>query len=328
MLSLVIMTGFTFLFGPVLATLDIFLNKSVSSELFRSLKRVQVIITEADAFLVLSIQIATIVRQGQNPPIFEISFLKMLNLVLCFLVLVSVLSQVAMNIEKIPRLATILCYGGTTLALMGVSTYSSGFPSEALDVYHNITKECYRWRGYEDVSNWFQSTLYSKKFGKLLRYLGLPTVAIWVSLVIVGLWVRSRRGRNKERGQKNSKYSKWTELGLWHKPMICLAFFLSGILGYGFWKSWTARALLARLSGDLYQDDQWGFGQITAALIPAPIVVTAAHEVHSKLNSYTFYNEERIIDVYAAALFGKSNHKGNEYRELAVRESMRAINPG
>jgi len=316
MLSLIIMTGLTILFGPILAVFGILVNKAGSSALFRSLKRIQVVITEADAFLVLSIQVATIVRILQNPPIFEAAFLKFLNILLPLLILTTVFSQIAMNIEKTPRRATILCYAVAAYALSVVTMTTAGVPPGTFDIYQDVTEECHRSRGYENVSGYYNSSLKFLHNDKATKTIGITLAAFYVLFILVCGLPRFRKAVIWYMRKELSKSSKWGQLCAWQKPMVGAAFLCSICLGPGFYKLWITRALLAKSSGVLYQDNEWGFGQITAALLPAPIIVTAAHEVHGKLISTRFVNII-MVNFFTGAVFGRAERKETEEdREL------------
>ena len=287
MISISIMAGITVLFGTIFSAVDALWPVFTMKPFFIILKKLQVTITEADAFLVISAQIAAIIRLSQNPPLFETAFLRVLPAVLAILICLTALSQVSLNIQKVPRLFTIAIYLALSVHLMLLSTYFASVPPEAFDLYRTVSKECHISRGYVDIREVYiaelsQYTLTTNHYRTAIILAGVMGALI-VAAAVWKCYIKPRKAR------KAKPPMSWKRVRIWKGALAIVNTFLALILLVIVWKLWEVRAILRKVSGSLFQDDEWGFGQVTAALIPTPILITAAHETHGMSWTYIDY---------------------------------------
>ncbi|KAH0541385.1 hypothetical protein FGG08_004149 [Glutinoglossum americanum] len=325
MISLYVQAGLTFLFGPVLSTVQRFqtpTQRAIPSPLFVSLKRIQIVITDANAFLGITALIAALVRLQQRPAVFEMTFLKYLSSLMLLLIWTSVLSQITLNIGRTPRVLTISAYVSIAVSMLYNVFRDAGVPPAELSAYRGVVAECHASQGYQDLRIQQQAGLLSRK--SMAKPVGGGLVVITVVGGILGACFSisarySSKSPPASKGLRGSRewWLKYTKLSTWYTTLIVLTYLATAFLGIGLWQAQEARWLLRRAIGSSYQDDQWGFGQVTAALIPAPIFVTALHEIHGSLFKKQRQNPKQREDIVDLEGLEQEIPQAQEYMDNA-----------
>ncbi|KGO45933.1 hypothetical protein PEXP_018130 [Penicillium expansum] len=244
-----IQTGLTILIGPVFRI--IYLTLAPASHFIRDLRDIQSNFFSSNGFFVGSSALATLANLSQNPSTFEIAemqamaFLQVNSILVTFFCLV-----VAQPISR--WAARVLLYF-IVFVLVVV----------ALGLSHLGNNSRANWRLASDGCA-HSSTDYS-----VINPIPYPswTVAIFTVAGTIAFWLQSL----KEKFQTDKlQKSMFRLLMLFWVMLIGL---LTAGMVVGLTMMWRQRRHLRSLARDQFEDDQWGFGQIAALTIWAPIPV-------------------------------------------------------
>lgn len=244
-----IQTGLTILVGPVYRIL--YLTLSPVSHFIRDLKDVQTNFFSSNGFFVGSSALATLANLSQNPSTFEIAemqamaFLQVNSILVTFFCLV-----VAQPISR--WAARVLLYF-IVFVLVVV----------ALGLSHLGSNSRENWRLASDGCA-HSSTDYS-----VINPIPYPswTVAIFAVAGTMTFWIQSL----KQKFQANMVHKSLFRLLMLFWVML-IGLLTAGMV-VGLTMMWRQRNHLRSLARDQFEDDQWGFGQIAALVIWAPIPV-------------------------------------------------------
>ncbi|KAJ5774947.1 hypothetical protein N7457_009843 [Penicillium paradoxum] len=245
-----IQTGLTILIGPVYRLF--YLHLAPVSAFLRDFRDVQMNFFSSNAFFVGSSALATLVNLPQNPSTFEIAemqamaFLQVNSILVTFFCLV-----VAQPISRWG--ARVILYF-IVFVLVIVALGKSHLGSEGKENWKLASDGCAH-----------ASTDYS-----VINPLPYPSwaVAIFAVAGTVAFWLQSLK---EKKSQKNKLHtSAFRLLMLFWVLLIGL---LTACMVVGLTMMWRQRKHLRSLARDQFEDDQWGFGQIAALTIWAPILV-------------------------------------------------------
>lgn len=244
-----IQTGLTILVGPVYRVL--YLTLAPMSAFIRDLRDVQSNFFSSNGFFVGSSAIATLANLSQNPSTFEIAemqamaFLQVNSILVTFFCLV-----VAQPISR--WAARVLLYF-IVFVLVVVALGKSHLGSDSKANWRLASDGCAH-----------SSTDYS-----VINPVPYPswTVAIFTVAGTIAFWLQSL----KERFQADRLHKSLFRLLMlfW----VLLIGLLTAGMVVGLTMMWRQRKHLRSVARDQFEDDQWGFGQIAALTIWAPIPV-------------------------------------------------------
>jgi hypothetical protein len=244
-----IQTGLTILIGPVYRIL--YLTLAPVSSFIRDLKDVQTNCFSSNGFFVGSSALATLANLLQNPSTFEIAemqamaFLQVNSILVTFFCLV-----VAQSMSR--WAARVLLYFAV-FVLVIVALGKSQLGSERKASWRLASDGCAH-----------SSTDYS-----VINPIPYPSwsVAIFAVAGMIAFWLKSLR--EKYQADKLRKSLFRLLMGFW----VLLIGLLTAGMVVGLTMMWRQRRHLRSLARDQFEDDKWGFGQIAALTIWAPIVV-------------------------------------------------------
>ncbi|KAJ9485135.1 hypothetical protein VN97_g8215 [Penicillium thymicola] len=244
-----IQTGLTILVGPVYRML--YHTLAPVSHFVRDLRDIQTNFFSSNGFFVGSSALATLANLSQNPSTFEIAemqamaFLQVNSILVTFFCLV-----VAQPISR--WAARVLLYF-IVFVLVLVALGRSHLGSDSRENWRLASDGCAH-----------SSTDYS-----VINPIPYPswTVAIFAVAGTMAFWIQSL----KEKFQTDKlRKSLFRLLILFWVMLIGL---LTAGMVVGLTMMWRQRRHLRSLARDQFEDDQWGFGQIAALTIWAPIPV-------------------------------------------------------
>jgi hypothetical protein len=244
-----IQTAFTILVGPIYRLLYLKL-KDISS-FIRDLKAIQTNFFTSNGFFVGSSALATLIHLSQNPSTFEIAEMQAMTFLQVNSILVTFFCLV--GAQKMSRWAARVVLYFVVFVLVMV----------ALGKSHLNSDSKVNWRLASDgCAN--TSTDYS-----VINPVPYPswTVAIFAVAGATAFWLQSLM----EKFQANKSHrSLFIALVLFRALLIGL---LTAGMVVGLTMMWRQRRHLRTLARDQFEDDAWGFGQIAALTIWAPIPV-------------------------------------------------------
>lgn len=244
-----IQTGLTILVGPVYRML--YHTLAPASHFVRDLRDVQTNFFSSNGFFVGSSALATLANLSQNPSTFEIAemqamaFLQVNSILVTFFCLI-----VAQPISR--WAARVLLYF-IVFVLVLVALGRSHLGSDSRENWRLASDGCAH-----------SSTDYS-----VINPIPYPswTVVIFAVAGTMAFWIQSL----KEKFQTDKlRKSMFRLLILFWVMLIGL---LTAGMVVGLTMMWRQRRHLRSLARDQFEDDQWGFGQIAALTIWAPIPV-------------------------------------------------------
>lgn len=267
MYAYTIQTGLTILVGPVYRLL--YLALAQSSTFVRDLKDIQTNFFSSNGFFVGSSALATLAHLSQNPSTFEIAemqamaFLQVNSILVTFFCLV-----VAQPMSR--WAARVLLYI-LVFALVLVALGKSHLNSDSRANWRLASDGCAH-----------SSTDYS-----VINPVPYPswTVAIFAVAGTMAFWLQSLRERFQSDKLHNSVFK--VVMLFW----VLLIGLLTAGMVLGLTMMWRQRKHLRSLADDQFEDDAWGFGQIAALTIWAPIPV----ELLYILNGERYYPPSFII---------------------------------
>lgn len=244
-----IQTGLTILIGPVYRIL--YLTLAPVNSFIRDLKDVQTTFFSSNGFFVGSSALATLANLLQNPSTFEIAemqamaFLQVNSILVTFFCLV-----VAQSMSR--WAARVLLYFAV-FVLVIVALGKSQLGSERKANWRLASDGCAH-----------SSTDYS-----VINPIPYPswTVAIFAVAGTIAFWLKSLREKCQADKLRKSLFRLLTVF--W----VLLIGLLTAGMVVGLTMMWRQRRHLRSLARDQFEDDKWGFGQIAALTIWAPILV-------------------------------------------------------
>jgi hypothetical protein len=244
----------TVLFGPVFRILYLAAWRKGSDasgtfpSLMSKLKTVQTAFLASNGFFVGASAVASLVYLSQHPSIFEIAeiqamaFFQVNNVLIIFLCLV----------RPVDKFKTRLALHATVFVLAIVALGRSQLSSSKRRNWLLASQGC---------------THKSAEYGVITPVL-YPSYAVvlFAAAGIIGFWIQSLKGVFKE---KKAVVLFWVLMIIW---VLLLGLMISGMI-LGLTMMWRQRMYLRSVAGDKFEDDTWGFGQVAALFIWAPIPI-------------------------------------------------------
>ncbi|KAF7136980.1 hypothetical protein CNMCM5793_006731 [Aspergillus hiratsukae] len=244
-----VQTGLTILIGPVYRLL--YYALSPASSLIRELKAIQTNFFSSNGFFIASSALASLAHLSQNPSTFEVAemqamaFLQINSILVTFfcLVVVQPMSRWA------ARVLLYLVVFALVLVVLGKSHLNSSSKAN--------------WRLASDGCA-HTSTDYS-----VINPVPYPswTVAIFAVAGTIAFWLQSLK--QKFQRDKLHKTLFRVLMLFW---VLLIGLLTAGMI-VGLTMMWRQRRHLRTLARDKFEDDAWGFGQVAALTIWAPIPV-------------------------------------------------------
>jgi hypothetical protein len=244
-----IQTGLTILVGPVYRIL--YLALAPASSFIRDLKDIQTNFFSSNGFFVGSSAIATLANLSQNPSTFEVAEMQAMAFLQVNSILVTFFCMVVA--QPMSRWAARVLLYCIVFVLVVV----------ALGLSHLGSDSRANWRLASDGCA-HSSTDYS-----VINPVPYPSwaVAIFTVAGTIAFWLQSL----KEKFQADKLHKSLFRL-LMTFWVLLIGLLTAGMV-VGLTMMWRQRRHLRSLVRDQFEDDQWGFGQIAALTIWAPIVV-------------------------------------------------------
>ncbi|KAJ6186203.1 hypothetical protein N7519_007504 [Penicillium mononematosum] len=244
-----IQTGLTILVGPVYRIF--YLAFAPASSFIRDLKDIQTNFFSSNGFFVGSSAIATLANLSQNPSTFEIAEMQAMAFLQVNSILVTFFCMVVAQPMSRWAARVLLYFIVFVLVVVALGLCHLGSDSRA------------NWRLASDGCA-HSSTDYS-----VINPVPYPSwaVAIFTVAGTIAFWLQSL----KEKFQADKLHKSLFRLlmAFW----VLLIGLLTAGMVVGLTMMWRQRRHLRSLARDKFEDDQWGFGQIAALTIWAPIVV-------------------------------------------------------
>ncbi|KAJ5922881.1 hypothetical protein N7516_010584 [Penicillium verrucosum] len=271
-----IQTGLTILVGPVYRML--YHTLAPASHFVRDLRDIQTNFFSSNGFFVGSSALATLANLSQNPSTFEIAemqamaFLQVNSILVTFFCLI-----VAQPISR--WAARVLLYF-IVFVLVLVALGRSHLGSDSRENWRLASDGCAH-----------SSTDYS-----VINPIPYPswTVVIFAVAGTMAFWIQSL----KEKFQTDKlRKSMFRLLILFWVMLIGL---LTAGMVVGLTMMWRQRRHLRSLARDQFEDDQWGFGQIAALTIWAPIPVELLYILNdlAQRKSERWNHLNKVISVF------------------------------
>ncbi|KAK0761620.1 hypothetical protein N5P37_006573 [Trichoderma harzianum] len=290
----------TIIFGPLLRGLDIFENFLPSGDffmlrkLFRESIDVQSIFWESNGFLILASAVATLVRMGQHPTIFEIAEMQILNFVQLNSLLVIFFCLVHPIAKWWQRFFQFLL--GFTLATAALSQSQLSGHSE---------------------TDWLQASLGCQNEPAFRKITPVPynkaVVYTAASLCIISFFAQTATTVFPRIKQRPSLRRVLTVMAIVWGLLTTLS--LVGMI-WGLVKLWGQRGELIKVAGPDFEDNEWGFGQVAALFTWLPIPVEISYKLNDwmKERSSTWYRFQASIAPYGES---KNGEKQGEHIAMA-----------
>ncbi|KAL4926662.1 uncharacterized protein BDV17DRAFT_268878, partial [Aspergillus undulatus] len=244
-----IQTGLTILVGPVYRILH--RAFAPMSAFTRDLKDIQANFFSSNAFFVGSSALATLAHLSQNPSTFEIAQMQAMAFLQVNSILVTFFCLVVAQPMSRWALRVLLYFTVFVLVIVALGKSHLGSDSRA------------NWRLASDGCA-HSSTDYS-----VINPVPYPgwTVAIFAVAGTVMFWLQSLK--EKFQGEKLHRSAFRVLMLFW---ALLIGLLVAGMV-VGLTMMWRQRRHLRSLARDDFADDEWGFGQIAALTIWAPILV-------------------------------------------------------
>ncbi|CEL10098.1 hypothetical protein ASPCAL13225 [Aspergillus calidoustus] len=249
MVAYTLQTTFTILLGPVYRVL--YLTCGPVSSFVRDLKDIQMNFFSSNGFFIGSSALATLANLSQNPPTFEIAEMQAMAFLQVNSILVTFFCMVIA--QPMSRWAARVFLYFVVFVLVIV----------ALGLAHLNGDSKRDWRLASD------GCAHSSTDYDVINPIPYPswTVAIFAVVGTVAFWLQSLR--EKFQADKLHKSAFRVLMAFW---VLLIGLLVAGMI-VGLEMMWRQRRHLKSLARDQFEDDQWGFGQIAALTIWAPIVV-------------------------------------------------------
>lgn len=263
----------TILFGPVFRLLQIGISRydkapepdGISLYTFvTALQPIQTVIFASNGFFILSSAVASLVRLNQPSAIFEVAEMQ----ALAFLQLNSLLVSFFCLARPIYRLVARVFFTTIVFICVVVVLAKSQLSSTKRMNWRLASEGCEH--GTSDYG--------------VITPIPYPPSAVIVFAIagILGLCLRSIKA--KFQGNKRNRVLFNFLMGLW---VMLIGLMTVGML-FGLAMVWRQREHLRVVVGDKYEDDVWGFGQVAALFIWAPIPVEIFHILNGQFSHLRF----------------------------------------
>ena len=278
----------TFVFGPVLANFVTIFELGIArpegriAKLYDISTSLAYSVAKTNIFVSLAISIASVIRLLQLPPVSESGFIGTIAILQFEVALGTVLSLITYRNWKNAGVIALGIYSAATYALYMTSLFKGGLPSSQSQILQNLTWFCVIDRDFPVPTIREQPP---KERNDSL-YWGIY-IASWVGSIIVAGLIKHYFGKPIKKAWQALKKAFFLACRFLHiKPryhfFCALVMALTGLwatgIVYELYLIQVSRQQLKRASGDLYQDSQWGFGQVTAVLAWAPVLHDAVFE--------------------------------------------------
>ena len=281
MISYLIQTVSTTLFGPVFASIIIIFelrNDSLSGpypRIFEAAIDVADTVLKTNLFISFTVVIASIIRYTQIPPLGERNFLEILVGFQCMITSCFWSSCLAYGE---PFVFKYLFYQLSITVLFFVGLLIGALPSSSIDILESVMTQCAIQRNYP------LATLKTKSRVTLVVESSLLTVLI-IGVIVFTFFknpIQAVCG-------KLWKYFASSIRRYLHITSRCSFLQMGLLLATAFWMAMIIFAMvrverirqqLQKAAGPLTQDSQWGFGQVIAVISWAPVL----HEILVKAN--------------------------------------------
>jgi len=271
LISYYIQTTLGCLFGPIFPVLLYIINLLARQVVVRNLplwRKLQHSVYRINAFFSICLVVGAIVIHHQAPSILEVVFINQLSTGQMMQIVTMVWAQWgdnAINRSEGSKLgwAWNLYYFALGAAQLGTS-YAVSLPDRTQTVYSDLAKQCQDQYNLIHVSGYIKS---SSTGNSALKWLGLGT-AVGAGISVLGCVLAVPLA--KFYAWITNVLPKWLKAhGIAMLFTVILGFYtsiviLNAIIMDDFRNTWK------KLAGDLFQDNEWGFGQTTAILLWAP----------------------------------------------------------
>ncbi|KAL4907804.1 hypothetical protein BDW74DRAFT_148100 [Aspergillus multicolor] len=244
-----IQTGLTILLGPIYRIL--YLALAQTNNFIVDLKDIQTTFFSANGFFVGSSALASLAHLAQNPSTFEVAQMQ----ALAFLQVNSVIVTFFCLVVASPM------YRWAARVLLYIVVFV--LVIVALGKSHLNSDNRENWRLASD------GCAHSSTDYRVINPVPYPSWAVAIFAVAGGIayWLKSLKERYQASKLHRSAFKAL--LVFW---VALIALFTAGMV-LGLTMMWRQRRHLRSLARDQFEDDEWGFGQIAALTIWAPIPV-------------------------------------------------------
>ena len=306
MISYILQGVSSLLFGPLLAVLSLYIGSDASSDSLLELPS-KLWITESfvpvarslhqtNIIIAFSVLVASIIRLGQVRPVAEVDFIKDLALYELWTALICTSSYSLIHESSKTRNTVIGLYTAVTWFVAVIISNSRSYPSSYGEALQAITTYCIRQDDWpvptanlvvpdepKTQESWLPAgikaliVISSPVLGVVALVTGLVLIVI---LAYIGMLL----------AKPYLLLCRLLRLGPWRFVSVAGALALTAISGFyvGVWlDSLLAHRQELRLaSGSAYQDNEWGFGQITALLAWIPVAQDTLFAVGGKTREF------------------------------------------
>jgi hypothetical protein len=269
---------FTVLFGPVFHVFYLLVHHippgapsrfKLRSSIAAALPELQIVFFEANGFLIFSSAVATLVRLSQKPTIFEIAEMQVLMSVQVCSLLIIFFTLIHPIQRWWQRFAQFVLGFVVANAAMGKSQLSSG---------------------NKDLRDWQQASLGCSSVSKAFKTMTPLPYRPWLVGIFATFCVTCFLGQSVTAEQSTkTKHYKSKSPQKWNTFLQALAVFwgllvVASMVGmfWGLELLWAQRNDLRNVVGQNFQDDLWGFGQVAALFIWAPVPVEISYHIHGE----------------------------------------------
>lgn len=286
----------TVVFGPAYRILYLVFPQKASnsskngsfSSLVREMRNVQTVFLASHGFFIAASAVASTVYLSQSPSIFEIAEIQ----ALAFFQVNSILVLFFCLVKPIDRWITRLVLHTAVFILVIVVLGRSQLSTSKRRNWRLASHGC---------------THKSEEYGVITPVLYPPwAVAIIAVAGMVGFWIQSlKRNFGKTK-------AFWVFIFLW----VSLIGLLTAGMILGLVMMWRQRFYLRSVAGDKFEDDLWGFGQVAALFVWAPIPIEILYVILGRLVPLLLYYcsldgllEMRSLDSHMQQLLSAPNRK-------------------
>lgn len=256
------------LFGPLQRLLEILLSRygkapegTIAHLFMKELQSIQTMFFASNGFFILSSAVASLVRIEQNATIFEVAEMQ----ALAFLQLNSLLVSFFCLTRPISRWIAQMFFTTVIFVCVVVVLGKSQLSSRKRMNWKQASMGCEH--GMSD-------------FGVITPIPYPPSaVMIFAGAGILGLCLRSVRARFQ--GSKTNRILFKVLVAVW----VMLIGLMTACMVLGLAMVWRQREHLRVVVGEDFEDDVWGFGQVAALFIWAPVPVEVLDLLNSKFCS-------------------------------------------
>ena len=303
MVTYVLQAITTLLFGPMVALFAIYTqtdawstgSSSKPKHRFQELiSNLAFSVFQANVFACLAVSIGCLVREVEISPLAEVSFINTLGVLEMMILLGIVLSATACYDYTSRYLIVMFIYGVPVFAFSMAVTLLRGYPSSQTKILEKITGFCIEERDYPFFSmrdddartnrflGIFMGSFYGGIFALIIIWMLIykyckpianPIIKVYEAVTgfFLNLWKRFARLLHADPGRLFFGIAATFYGVVWAYSSIVLLISLQ-----------NQRISLQRVLGAAYEDSQWGFGQITAIILWAPLLHDLIMEIIGK----------------------------------------------